>query len=97
MSCLDERLHYIDCGNHCIHAGPIIIRGEDEYRDYAPDVRRRLLKHLMAFMRRSDLCGESVYIEKKHIEDEVKAAGKLAKLLSRFIKGRYIFLLRMML
>ena len=87
---LDERLQYLGCENHCIHAGPII-RGEYEYRDFDPDVRRKLLKSLMAFMRHSKLNIDSVYIEKKHIIDEVEAAGKLAKLLSRYIKEKYDF------
>ena len=45
----------------------------------------------MAFVRHTNLHVESIYIEKKHIEDEVEAAGKLAKLLSRFIKDRFSF------
>lgn len=85
---LEERLRYMGCENNCIHAGPII-RGEEEYRDYDPNVRRKLLKNLMAFIRHSKLNIESLHIEKKHIDDEVEAAGKLAKLLSRFIKDNY--------
>lgn len=85
---LDERMAYIGCENHYVHAGPII-RGEYEYREYEPDVRRKLLKNLMSFVRHSAVNIDSVYIEKKHIEDEVEAAGKLAKMLSRFIRERY--------
>ena len=87
---LNERLRYIGCEENCIHAGPII-RGEYEYRDYDPDIRRKLLKNLMSFMRHSKINIDSVYIEKKNIIDEVDAAGKLAKLLSRFIKERLEF------
>ena len=42
-------------------------------------------------MRHSKINIDSVYIEKKNIIDEVDAAGKLAKLLSRFIKERLEF------
>ena len=40
LSSLDERMRFIGCDNHCVHAGPII-RGEYEYRDYEPEVRRK--------------------------------------------------------
>lgn len=88
VALLEEKLRYLDCENHCIHAGPII-RGEDEYREYEPELRRKLLKHLMTFIRHTDLYIDSVYFEKKHVEDEVIAAGKLAKLLSQYIKEKY--------
>ncbi len=85
---LDENLKYMNCNNQCIHAGPII-RGEHQYRDYDPEVRRKLLKNMMYFMRHMKININSIYIEKKRNNDSISATGKLAKLLSKFIKEHY--------
>lgn len=46
---------------------------------------------MMSFLRQIDIKCKTVYIEKKHIADEVEAAGKLAKLLSRFLRDNMSF------
>lgn len=90
ITLLDENLRYIDCERQCIHAGPII-RGEAQFRDYDPEIRRKLLKHMMYFIRRMDINIDSVYINKKETTDNVDAAGKLAKKLAAYIRERYSF------
>ena len=87
---LDASLFNMEMRNHCIHAGPII-RQENEYKYMDPEKRIKLLKNLMAFVRRARINCESFYIEKKHISDSVEAAGKLGKEISGFIKAHYSF------
>lgn len=85
---LEESLSYMDLSQHCIHTGPII-RQEEEYRYMTPEIRRKILKCLVAFVRSIDIKCDSFYIEKKHISDAVEAAGKLSKEISRYIKEHY--------
>lgn len=82
---LERELDYIGYSNHCVHAGPII-RQEQEYRFESMEVRQRIMKKMMTFLRQVDIKCKTVYIEKKHILDEVEATGKLAKQLSRFLQ-----------
>ena len=78
---LERELNYIGYPNHCVHAGPII-RQEQEYRFESLEVCQKIMKKMMSFLRQIDIKCKTVYIEKKHISDEVEAAGKLAKQLS---------------
>lgn len=82
---LERELDYIGYPNHCVHAGPII-RQEQEYRFESMEVRQKIIKKMMSFLRQVDIKCKTIYIEKKHISDEVEAAGKLAKHLSRFLQ-----------
>ncbi len=82
---LERELDYIGYPNHCVHAGPII-RQEQEYRFESMEVRQKIMKKMMSFLRQVDIKCKTVYIEKKHISDEVEAAGKLAKQLSHFLR-----------
>lgn len=82
---LERELDYIGYPNHCVHAGPII-RQEQEYRFESMEVRQKIIKKMMTFLRQVDIKCKTVFIEKKHISDEVEAAGKLAKQLSRFLQ-----------
>ena len=87
---LEKELQYIGYPNHCVHAGPII-RQEQEYRFESIEIRQKILKKMMSFLRQIDIKCKTVYIEKKHIADEVEAAGKLAKALSRFLRNNMSF------
>lgn len=87
---LDHDLSQIGYTNHCVHAGPVI-RQESEYRFVDLEERRKILKRLMTFLRKIDIKCNSVYIEKKHFEDEVAAAGKLGKQIANFIRQNYDF------
>ena len=88
LQLLEESLSEIGYSKHCIHAGPII-RRENEYELVDITVRQKILRRLMAFIRHIDISYTTIYIEKKHIEDSIEAAGKLSKLLSRFIRDHY--------
>ena len=81
----ERELDYIGYPNHCVHAGPII-RQEQEYRFESMEVRQKIMKKMMSFLRQVDIKCKTIYIEKKHISDEVEAAGKLAKQLSHFLR-----------
>lgn len=82
---LERELDYIGYHNHCIHAGPII-RQEQEYRFESLEVRQKIMKKMMSFLRQIDIKYKTIYIEKKHISDDVEATGKLSKQLSLFLR-----------
>ena len=82
---LERELDYIGYPNHCVHAGPII-RQEEEYRFESMEVRQKIMKKMMSFLRQVNIKCNTVYIEKEHISDKVEAAGKLAKQLSHFLR-----------
>ena len=87
---LEQRLSEIGFPNHCLHAGPII-RNENPYRKESLESRQKLLKAFMSFIRKIDISCKTVFIEKKHIETAIEATGRLAKLLSTFIRENYAF------
>ncbi len=87
---LEKELQYIGYPNHCVHAGPIV-RQEQEYRFETMEIRQKIMKKMMSFLRQIDIKCQTIYIEKKHITDEVEAAGKLAKALSRFLRNHMSF------
>ena len=87
---LEQRLSEIGYPHHCIHAGPII-RNENPYRKETLESRQKLLKAFMAFLRRINVSCKTIFIEKNHIENAVEATGKLAKILSQFIRENYAF------
>ena len=92
LKMLESGLSDLGFPDHCLHAGPII-RREEEYHYFDLQTRQKLLKKLMAFIRNTEIHYKSIYIEKKHIEDSVEAAGKLSKKLSAFIRENYEFFL----
>jgi hypothetical protein len=85
LDILETELKNIGWSNHCVHAGPVI-RAEAEYKGYSIKERQMILKRMMSFIRHLDIRFKSIYIEKKHIEDSVEAAGKLSKKLAIFIR-----------
>lgn len=86
----ENELNNLGWVNHCVHAGPVI-RSEEEYRGYNLKDRQKILMKMMNFIRCLDIRFKSIYIEKKHINDSVEAAGKLSKLLASFIRENYEF------
>ena len=92
LTTLETSLSNLGFTSHCLHAGPII-RREEEYQYYDLNTRQRLLKSLMAFIRKTNIHYKSIYIEKKHIEDSIEATGRLSKKLSGFIREHYSFFL----
>jgi hypothetical protein len=85
LDILETELTNIGWSNHCVHAGPVI-RAEAEYKGYSIKERQMIIKRMMSFIRHLDIRFKSIYIEKKHIEDSVEAAGKLSKKLAIFIR-----------
>ncbi|WP_416386366.1 hypothetical protein [Butyrivibrio fibrisolvens] len=75
---LDTELDYRGLHDLCIHTGPII-RKEEIYKDMTLAERRRIFNKMVAFVRQLDICYKSFYIEKKHVNDPVEAAGKLLR------------------
>lgn len=90
LSKLNERFAYMGLENFCVHAGPII-RMENEHKNNDIEERKKILKTMMAFIRHLNIKSYTVYIEKKHISDEVEAVGQLSKQLSRFMREHLDF------
>lgn len=74
--------------NHCIHTGPII-RQEEEYRFLDLTIRRKIFNKLTAFAKKITFRYKTFYIEKRKTPDAITTSGKLAKLISDFIKDNY--------
>lgn len=92
LEILENKLSNLGFSHHCVHVGPII-RGEEEYRYVDIQIRQKITKSLLSFVRNLDIKVECFYIEKKHISDSVDAAGKLGRLISRFIRDNYHYFL----
>ena len=73
-----------------LHAGPII-RREEEYKNVAREDRKRLFKVMMSFFRKSPLLCKSIYIEKKHMEDDIEIVDRLSTELKRFLSDHLEF------
>lgn len=87
---LETELAQLGYSKHCVHAGPII-RQEAEYRYVEIEERQRILKRMMTFLRKLDIHCHCVYIEKKHLADEVAVTAHLSKEISKFIRQNYEF------
>lgn len=88
LSRLDADLRGIGYSGHCLHTGPII-RGEEEYRNVEIDVRQRILRKMMGFVRRMDIHYKSFYIEKKQFDNSIDAIGRISKQISAFVKEHF--------
>ena len=89
---LERELSNIGLEKHCVHAGPVI-RSEHEYKEFSIKERQHILKRLITFIRKLDLKVQTVYIEKKNMEDSVEYFGKLSKQLSNFIRSHLDYFL----
>ncbi len=92
LQILERELSNIGLENHCVHAGPVI-RSEHEYKEFSIKERQHILKRLITFIRKLDLKVQTVYIEKKNMEDSVEYFGKLSKQLSNFIRSHLDYFL----
>lgn len=88
VSKLNRELSYLDLVGLSIHTGPII-RKEEIYVNMSIKERRRIFNKMVAFFRQVNIRYKCFHIEKKHIADVVEATGKLAKLISIFIREHY--------
>jgi len=82
---LETELSNMGFPEHCIHTGPII-RKEEEYRYLDLEVRQKLMKRMMGFVRRLNIQCSSFYIEKRKIDDPLTAVSLLSKQIASFIK-----------
>lgn len=89
---LNNDLSHLNFPDHCIHAGPLI-RQEGEYHFIDIATRRKILKHLVSFVRRIDIKCTSIYIDKKNIGTFSLAVSRLQKQLSILIKNKYDYFL----
>lgn len=82
---LETELSNMGFSEHCIHTGPII-RKEEDYRYLDLEIRQKLMKRIMGFVRRLNIQCSSFYIEKKKIDDPLTAVSLLSKQIASFIK-----------
>ena len=92
LSHLETELTQLGYPKHCVHAGPII-RQEAEYRYINLEERQRILKYMMTFLRKLNINCHCVYIEKKHLDDDVAVAAHLSKQIAQFIRQHYEYFL----
>lgn len=85
MSYFEENINELGFDIKSLHAGPII-RREEEYKNVDRKSRQRIFKAMMSFFRRSPLRCKSIYIEKKHMEDDVEMVGRLSLELKIFLQ-----------
>ena len=88
----EKQLEDIGFADHCIHSGPII-RGEEDYGNIDIAIRKSIFRKTAAFVRKLDIKYKSFFIEKKHIENDVEATGKLSKQISLFLKEHISYFL----
>lgn len=89
---LNAQLFQMGYSKHCIHAGPII-RQEEEYRFLNIFERRKILKHLMTFLRNISIKYTTFYIEKRKYTSTKDIFFKLSNQLKLFISEHYSFFL----
>ncbi len=90
IKALDVALGYTELKRDFVHTGPLI-RKEKEYKHMDAEKRLGILKKLIKFSTQVEFSHKSVYVEKKHIEDENEIVAKLARQLSDFIRQHYIY------
>lgn len=92
MSYFEENINELGFDVKSLHAGPII-RREEEYKNVDREPRQRIFKTMMSFFRRSPLKCKSIYIEKKHMEDDIEMVGRLSLELKRFLQNHLEYFL----
>ena len=84
LNILNRKLDYFGLKNVAIHTGPII-RQEEIYNAMDMETRRKIMRTLMAFYRNVNIEYTTVYVEKKHTDNDIEIVAALSRLLSRFI------------
>lgn len=92
MTYFQEKINKLGFDIKSLHAGPII-RREEDYKNVDRQLRQRIFKSMMSFFRRTPLKCKSIYIEKKHMEDDVEMVGRLSVELKRFIQDNLEYFL----
>lgn len=89
---LESKITEIGLDNHAIHVGPII-RQEKEYRNMPFDKRKQIFRSLITFFKKTEIRYKTLYVEKKHIKDDIELVSVLSKDLSRFINNHLAYFL----
>ena len=92
VSKLNLELSYMNLNDLCIHTGPII-RKEEIYFHMSIYDRRKVLNKLVAFIRQINIKYKCFSVEKKINKNVADISGKLAKMISQFIRDNYAFFL----
>ena len=81
----------LELSDHTIHVGPII--RQEEYRNMSFDKRKRILRNLMTFFRKTNIRYKTLHVEKKNLKDDIELVSVLSKELSRFINNHLDYFL----
>ena len=81
---LEESFSNLGFKAQSFHAGQII-RREEEYRDVDREVRKKLFMIMISFLRRAPIQCKTIYLEKKHLEDDTELVDRLSVELQRFL------------
>ena len=92
LSQIEKRFCELGFKAQSFHAGPII-RREEEYEDVDRDVRKKLFMEMISFIRRTSIQCKSIYVEKKHLEDNIELIGRLSIELKRFLMNHLDYFL----
>ena len=88
----EENIRNLGFDIKSLHAGPII-RREEEYELVDRKSRQRIFKSMMSFFRRSPLKCKSIFIEKKHMEEDVEMIGRSTLELKRLLQDNIEYFL----
>lgn len=89
---LERGLKQINFRQSCVHAGPLI-RRETGYQQMSVVERAYILRRIINFVAKTKIRVKSFTVDKKHIQDEVELATRLAKQISEFIRQYYTYFL----
>ena len=92
LKTLNSKISELELSDHTIHVGPII-RQEEEYRNMSFDKRKRILRNLMTFFRKTNIRYKTFHVEKKNLKDDIELVSVLSKELSRFINNHLDYFL----
>ena len=84
LKILENKITLLGFKPQSFHAGPII-RREEEYKNVDRNDRKRLFMDMISFIRNTPIQCKSIYVEKKHLEDDLELVGRLSIELKRFI------------
>lgn len=85
---LENYLTNLGFPNHTIHSGPVI-RGEDEYRSIARNIRIKILSKMVSFINSINISYGTFVELKKESANDAELTLKLTKKISTFIQKHY--------
>lgn len=90
------RKHVIEMGfsgSHAIHSAPLI-RREKDYKHMDIQSRRKLFRHLLAFMRLCDICYKAFAFKKREFLDHNALVSRMSREIGDFVKENLSFFQR---